>query len=345
MAHRRTGAVTLQQVAREAGVSLATASRAINGSTRQVREELRDRVLEAAHRLNYAANSQAQAVAKGRTNVVGLLVHDIADPYFSSTAAGVIHSAEEHEMLVTLGHTSRSPEREVEHLSALRGQRSRAVILVGSRMADGPATDALRREIALFEQTGGRVVMISQDLLPVDTVVLENHDGARDLAAELVALGYRDFGVLAGPAKMLTARDRVEGFRAGLTAGGVELRADNVVHGGFTRDGGYSSMVELLERGATIDCVFAVNDVMAVGAMTACRDRGVDIPSDLGLAGFDDITTLRDVSPALTTVRLPVERAGAMALELALDATPGEAPRVRRLAGEVVIRQSTRPLP
>jgi LacI family transcriptional regulator len=343
MPEQRSGAVTLTDVAREAGVSLATASRAINGSTRQVGEELRERVLAAAHRLNYAANTQAQAVARGQTNIVGLLVHDIADPYFSSIATGVIRVAENNQMLVTLANTERNPTREVEHLSALRGQHSRVAILVGSRISDSPDAEALRREIAAFERTGGRVVMISQDLHPADTVALENRSGARDLARELVGLGYRNFGLLAGPSTLLTAYDRTEGFTDGLVASDIELDPANVLHGEFTRDGGYEAMLELLDRGAQIDCVFAANDVMAVGAMTACRDRGVDLPGSLGLAGFDDITTLRDVSPSLTTVRMPLERAGALALQLALDAEPGDPPRVRTLDGEVVIRQSTPP--
>jgi len=107
--HPVAGAVTLQQVADAAGVSLATASRAINGSSRTVRQDLRDLVLATATRLSYSANAQAQAMARGRTNVVGLLVHDIADPYFSSIAAGVIGAAEAHGLLVTVGSTSRNP--------------------------------------------------------------------------------------------------------------------------------------------------------------------------------------------------------------------------------------------
>ncbi|WP_205856020.1 LacI family DNA-binding transcriptional regulator, partial [Phytoactinopolyspora endophytica] len=284
MVEQRAGAVTLTDVAREAGVSLATASRAINGSTRQVGEELRERVLDAARRLNYAANTQAQAVAKGQTNLVGLLVHDIADPYFSSIAAGVMHVAETHQMLVTLANTGRSPLREIEHLNSLRGQHSRVAILVGSRVADSAEMETLRHEFAMFERTGGRVVMISQDILPVDTVALENRSGARELAGVLVELGYRRFAILGGPSTLLTARDRVEGFRDGLTSSGIELDPANIIHGGFTRDGGYEAMSELLDRSAAIDCVFAVNDVMAVGAMTACRDRGVDLPESLGMA-------------------------------------------------------------
>lgn len=347
MAEQPRGSVTLMDVAARAGVSLATASRALNGSTRKVGDDLRERVQAAARSLNYAPNAQAQAMARGRTNVVGLVVHDIADPYFSSIAAGVMEAAEGHHVLVTLGSTLRRPDREVDYLVALRGQRSRAVILAGSRMDDSAFAEALRREIDIFENDGGNVVAISQKQLPVDTVVIENRLGARDLAAELVGLGYRRFGVLAGPDAMLTARDRVHGFREGLGRSGVDLDTRYVVHGAFTRDGGHQAMGALLAQAAAgeLDCVFAVNDVMAVGAMVACRENGLSIPQDLGLAGFDDIYTLRDINPALTTVRLPLEKVGATAFELVLSADEATKPRTRRIKGEVVLRQSTRPLP
>ena len=342
MSEPEAGPVTLMDVALEAGVSLATASRAFNGSTRKVREELRERVLVAAKKLNYSVNAPAQAMARGRSNVVGLLVHDIADPYFSSIAAGVMKAAEEHQLLVTLGSTMRRPERELEYLAALRGQRSRAVILAGSRVDDPRLISALREQVEAFERSGGRVVLISQQKLAVDTVVLENRRGARDLATELAARGYRRFAVLAGPERLLTARDRLQGFSSGLTKAG--LSAPLVVSGEFTRDGGYAAMTELLtevlERPADIDCVFAVNDVMAVGAMAACRDQGLRLPEDLALAGFDDIATLRDLTPGLTTVRLPLEQVGATALELVVTAD-GQAARQKRIRGEVILRAST----
>ncbi|TDE10650.1 LacI family DNA-binding transcriptional regulator [Jiangella asiatica] len=342
MAEQQRGSVTLMDVAARAGVSLATASRALNGSTRRVGDDLRERVLAAARSLNYAPNAQAQAMARGQTNVVGLVVQDIADPYFSSIAAGVMGAAEGHQVLVTLGSTLRRSEREVDYLVAARGQRSRAVILAGSRMDDDDHAQALRREVEIFENDGGTVVAISQKHLPVDTVVIENRIGARDLAAELVALGYRRFGVLAGADRMLTSRDRVHGFRDGLGRSGVDLDPAFVLHGAFTRDGGYEAMQTLLDSGGELDCVFAVNDVMAVGAMAACRERGLAVPDDLGLAGFDDISTLRDVYPALTTVRLPLEKVGATAFDLVLSAPERTKPRTRRIKGEVVLRQSTR---
>lgn len=342
MAEQQRGSVTLMEVAARAGVSLATASRALNGSTRKVGDDLRERVLAAARSLNYAPNAQAQAMARGQTNVVGLVVQDIADPYFSSIAAGVMSAAEGHQVLVTLGSTLRRSDREVDYLVAARGQRSRAVILAGSRIDGDEHAQALRREVEIFENAGGTVVAISQKQLPVDTVVIENRLGARDLAGELVALGYRRFGVLAGPDQMLTARDRVHGFRDGLGRHGLDLDPAYVVSGAFTRDGGYEAMQTLLARERELDCVFAVNDVMAVGAMAACRERGLSVPGDLGLAGFDDISTLRDVYPTLTTVRLPLEKVGATAFDLVLSAPERAKPRTRRIKGEVVLRQSTR---
>jgi LacI family transcriptional regulator len=340
MSEHGAGPVTLMDVANEAGVSLATASRAFNGSTRNVGEGLRQRVFDAAAKLNYSANAPAQAMARGRTNVVGLVVHDIADPYFSSIAAGVMKAAEEHHLVVTLGSTLRRPERELEYFAALRGQRSRAVILAGSRLNNSHLLGALRQQIEAFQQSGGRVVMISQQKLPVDTVVLENRAGARALATELAGLGFRRFAVLAGTRELLTARDRLVGFKDGLSKAG--LGAPLVIEGDFTRDGGYSAMAELLATKQNVDCVFAVNDVMAVGAMAACRDHGLRLPDDLALAGFDDIATLRDVTPALTTVRLPLEAIGAAAVEMILTADD-QPPRQKRIRGDVIIRASTPP--
>ncbi|MDW5325109.1 LacI family DNA-binding transcriptional regulator [Plantactinospora sp. KLBMP9567] len=328
-------------VAHEAGVSVATASRVLNGSgTRQVRADLMDRVLAAAATLNYSANAPAQAMARGRTNVVGLLVHDIADPFFSSIAAGVMRAAERHGSIVMMYSTTGRTERELDYLATLRGQRPRAVILAGSRTADRALRDRLGAQLRILEEAGARVALISQRVLPIDTVLLENREGARLLARRLVELGHRRFAVLAGPRHLLTARDRLAGFQAGLADRGVTLSRTQVAYGDFTRDGGYATMRELLARDLRTGCVFAVNDVMAVGAISALRDHGVPLPGGMAVAGFDDIVTLRDVTPSLTTVRLPLEEVGTAALELVMQPR-AERPRLRRIRAEVVVRDST----
>lgn len=327
-------------MAREAGVSLATASRALNGSTRRVRDDLRERVLRVAAELDYSVNAPAQAMARGHTNVVGLLVHDIADPYFSHIATGVMRAAEEHQLVVTIVNTLRRPEKELEYVSTLRGQRACAVILTGSRVEDKASQERLQQELTAFEGAGGRVALVSQRRLTFDTVQLENRAGARELAQHLVQLGHRHFLALAGPREVLTSKDRLQGFRDGLARHAVALPADRILHTEFTRDGGYDAMTRALDRGFTSGCVYAVNDVMAVGAMAACRDRGVRLPADIAVAGFDDIAMLRDVTPHLTTVRLPLEQIGAEALELVM-APRADHVRVRRIKGQVVLREST----
>ena len=360
--------VTLQDVADRAGVSLTTASRVVNEGARRVGPGLAQRVNQAVAELGYTANLQARAVATGQSTMIGVVVHDITDPYFSSIAAGLIEAAEARQLLVCMSSTAATEVAEREYVALMRAQRARAVILIGSRTDDIAAREALRAEIAAFTGSGGRAVAVGQDMLGVDTVLPENAAGAEALARAMVAVGHRRFAVLAGPRGLLTARDRLDGFRAGLAAWNVPLEAAQVVHGPFTRDGGYEAMSAVLaaagpEQAPLPDCVFAVTDVMAMGALARLRAGGLAVPADIALAGFDDIGTLRDVYPPLTTVRLPLKRMGEMAAGLVLAEPPGTAPeppgtapeppggapgpqpRVVPVPGEVILRDSTLPHP
>jgi LacI family transcriptional regulator, galactose operon repressor len=351
--------VTLQDVADRAGVSLTTASRVVNEGSRRVGQKFVDRVNRAVAELGYTANLQARAVATGQSTMLGVIVHDIADPYFSSITAGLIEVAAAQQLLVCMSSTpvggmagaggaagggGRAVEvAERDYVALMRAQRARAVVLIGSRSDDAEATAALRAELAAFTSSGGRAACIGQDLLGVDTIQPENAAGAEALAAALAALGHRSFAVLAGPRGLLTARDRVDGFRAGLAAWSVPLDPARIVHGAFTRDGGYEAMSTILAAGEPLPgCVFAVTDVMAVGALARLRASGISVPGDIAVAGFDDIHTLRDVYPPLTTVRLPLKQMGEMAAGLVLS---GEGRRIMPVPGEVILRDSTIPHP
>src|SRR5918911_5216918 len=225
-----SGPARLTEVAARAGVSLATASRVLNGSERTVGEPYRSRVLAAAGQLGYRANPHAQAIARGESNLVGLLVHDLADPYFSTIADGVMQQCEQRGLVVMLASTRRDPEREIEYMSTLRAQRARAVIIVGSRVADREVTGRLAKEVQGYAESGGRVACVSQNRLGTNTVVIENRAGARQLAQELAGLGHRRFAVLAGPSDLLTARDRHTGFIDGLVRAGISADDVQVVH-------------------------------------------------------------------------------------------------------------------
>ncbi|GAB3582125.1 LacI family DNA-binding transcriptional regulator [Leifsonia lichenia] len=338
-------AATLTQVAAHAGVSLATASRALNGSARKVNPELQARVLASAAALGYSANVQAQAVARGTTNTVAVVVGDIADPYFSSIASGIIRVADERGLIVTITATEADAAREAATLVALKGQRPRAVIVAGSRRL-GSADGDGAAELAAIERGGAKVALIGAAVPGLRSVPVQNREGAAALATALADLGYTDFVVLAGPDDLLTARERTDGFLD-------VARGARVVHGAFSRDGGYETMDALLASGelaaaqrtdpaaaARPVCVFAVTDVMAVGAMAAMRDHGIAPGADIAVAGFDDIPLVRDVTPSLTTVALPLASIGARALELAL-ADDQDATLAEPFSGTVIVRAST----
>lgn len=321
-------APTLTDVAAHAGVSLATASRALNGSARKVNPELQERVLASARALGYSANVQAQAVARGTSNTVALVVGDLADPYFAAISSGVVRIADERGLIVTVTATGpyagpESAEREEAALDALRGQRPRAVVLAGSRVSGTPTRVG----------PADRVAVVGSGAPGLRSVDIDNRGGAAALATELLALGYTDFAVLAGPEELVTVRDRVEGFRSVAPAAAV-------VHAEFSRAGGHEAMARLIADGALPQCVFAVSDVMAIGAMAALREAGIAPGADVAVAGFDDIPLVADVTPALTSVALPLADIGARALELALadDARPADAVSVR---AEVRLRAST----
>ncbi|PZG18277.1 LacI family DNA-binding transcriptional regulator [Nonomuraea aridisoli] len=336
--------MTLEVVARHAGVSPATASRVLNRTTR-VRDELRERVLAAADLLGYIPNAHAQALASASSRVVGVICHDVSDPYFAAIASGVMRAASERGLLMMLASTFRDPAREIAYVSTLRAQRARAILLISSGFQDRAWERAMSAELDPYLRGGGRVAVVSRHrTLRVDTVLPENRAGGAALARALLDLGHRDFAVLTGPRALTTVSDRLRGFRDALARAGVDLAPDQIVEGAFTRDGGYDACSGLLQRGLRATCVFAITDVMAIGALAALRDHGLRVPEDVSLAGFDDIPVVRDLSPPLTTVALPLAEMGEAVMALALREPPRRRSRVARFDGAVVLRASTAPL-
>lgn len=332
----------LADVAATAEVSLATASRVLSGNDR-VSPELRERVLAAARKLNFVPNAHAQALARADTSTVGLMVHDVGDPYFSEIARGVLRVASDNGLMALISNSFRDPARELTYIQALRAQRASAIVLAGSGFRDPDHRERAAAELQAFEATGGRVALVGRHDLPVDAILPDNRAGAAEMGRYLVGLGHRRIGVVSGPASLTTVEDRLAGLREALDEAGVALPDDHVVTADFTRDGGHDAAEELLDVTDGITAIFALNDSMAIGALAALRSRGVRVPEDVSVAGFDDIPTTVDVTPALTTVRLGMEAMGALAMELALR-EPVTRPRRRRMSSELVLRASTREL-
>ncbi|MEU0934722.1 LacI family DNA-binding transcriptional regulator [Embleya sp. NPDC005971] len=342
---RPTGPVTLQQVAERAGVSSATASRALHGSsgTRIVGEELRRRVLDAARELRYVSNAPAQALARSTTSVVGVVVHDVADPYFAAIAAGAMGVAREHGLLVMLAATFRDPELELDYLARLRAQRARAVVLAGSGFADRDFTRRLAAEVDAYRADGGHVVAVGEHGIASDTVRPANRSGAALAVRHLHDLGHRDFGIVSGPRALTTVRDRLDGARRQLRSLGVPLPPAQVIDGGFTREQARVAARTLLTRAPDLTAIVVLNDVMAAGVLAALRDDlGLRVPDQVSVVGFDDLPFAADLNPPLTTVRLPLADIGARAMDMILTG-PTIEPRTLDLDTELILRNSTMP--
>jgi LacI family transcriptional regulator len=340
----------LRDVAEKAGVSVATASRVLSATNDGVRPERREAVLAAARELQYVPNAHAQALARAGTTHIGAILHDVGDSYFSEMVRGLQRAAGDAGKLVTVCNSYRDPERELAYVGLLRSQRIGALIMLGSGLDDRSYSERLAAQINAFASTGGRPVFIGRHHVAGDAVLPDNVGGARALARALITMGHRKFAAISGPPLLTTVRDRLNGFKAGLAEHGITLDPAAIAEGDFSRESGMAAMVQLLDRGLIATragdpgatCVFALNDAMALGALRALRDRNIDVPGQVSLAGFNDVPATLDTNPTLTTVRIPLAEVGALAVQLALE-PPSDELRVRHVRSGVILRESTAP--
>ncbi|HXH33474.1 MAG TPA: LacI family DNA-binding transcriptional regulator [Plantibacter sp.] len=327
---------TLVDVAREAGVSRATASRVLAGAS-TVDQSMVLAVRQAAARLSYRTNVAARSLAGGRTGAVAIvLAAGELDPFSGSFVAAPLKGA-----TATLLAASQQPALFLADPSRL----DTLVAYLAAQYVDG-AVVILQHEISTITQAlsavdlpivfVGRPMGESTDGVPfVDS---DNYAGGRLAAERLVALGRTRIGVISGPVDMAASSDRVRGWRDVLTEYGLGTRA--VARGDFTMASGSAAMARLLSRHPDLDAVFAGSDLMAVGAMRVLEASGRIVPDDIALVGFDDTVVAATSEPPLTSVRQPLEQMGRVAAELVLDLVAGRSVRPHWLDTTLVIRDS-----
>lgn len=335
---------TLADVARRAGVSPATASRIINGSSKPVTDALRERVLAAVEELQYVPNAHAQLLARSHRSAIGVIVHDVSDPYFAEITRGLQRVATDNGRLVIICNSYRDPIKELEYVELLRAHQVAAIVLAGSGYHDEEFTKALDTKLHVYERTGGRVAVIGRHEHAGDAVVPDNEMGGYLIASELYALGHDRIGVIAGPKLLTTTTDRLAGMRRAAREHGHKLPARRIEYADFDRGSGAAAAAALLDAEPNLTAIAALNDSMAIGALALLRSRGITVPDQMSVVGFDDMPVARDVTPALTTVRLPLADMGERAMTLALDEhRDGQGPRIEEVGAELVRRASTGP--
>jgi LacI family transcriptional regulator len=333
----------MTEVARRAGVSIATASRVIGATDYPVSLATRTRVLEAARALDYVPNALARGLLKSQIAVVGVVVHDITDPYFSEVVRGVEDAAAPDGYLVIACSSDRSSERERSYVRLLRSMRAAAVIFAGSGIDDPVANEELGRHLAGIRENGSAVVHLSPHAFGAPQVGVDNPAGIAAMVAALAALGHRQIAFIAGPTALYVASERLAGYRRGVAATRIGAEPRLVVHASFDRGGGAAGVDALLAGGAPFTAICCANDVQALGALQRLAELGLRVPDDVSVAGFDDISVAALTAPALSTVQLPLRDLGRRGFAHAVRQLAGETLAPELLPTQVVIRGSIGP--
>jgi LacI family transcriptional regulator len=317
---------SLAHISRRAGVSIATASRVLNGSSHPVSDSTRERVLQAAEELGYRPSELARALVKRTSRIVGVIVGDIVDPYFAEIARGVEDVAARVGHLTMVCNAERRPAAELAHLGVLRDYHAAGVVFAGSGYEDETDTAALRGMVEGLQAGGAVVVALAARDFACPSVLVDNRAAARDATEHLLGLGHRRIAFVQGPPGLHTSAHRQEGFEAAMRAAGAE---PFTLQGGFEYEAGDAAAGELLARGELPDAILAVNDEVAIGLLTGLRRGGVDVPGDVSVAGIDDTRPARLVD--LTSVSLPLHELGERAARMILEGTGDDVVLAHRL--------------
>jgi LacI family transcriptional regulator len=328
---------TMNDVARLADVSIATVSHVING-TRFVSDERVERVHAAMQELGYTPDATARSLRVGRTHTIGLVIPDTSNPFFAALARWIEEAGFESGYTTILANSDERPDREHRYVSTLVSKRVDGVILAPSRGDHGNLTK-------LLDNARMHVVVVDRDAeLPnADVVLYDNAGGSYAATRHLIDLGHTCIGCIAGPADATSAAERVKGFRRAIEEAGLELPADAVVEADFHFSGGREATARLLATKEPFTALFAANDLMAAGAVRALAERGIAVPSGMSVIGFDDAPLAQMISPALTTMRQPLQDMAQAAMSLLLARITGSdgPPNRRVLPTQLVIREST----
>ena len=329
----------LAAVAERAGVSLATASRVLTGSSHRVSRDLRERVLSAAEILDYVPNASARSLSVGMRKIVGVLLHDMVDSQSYEYIRALEEVADRAGWLIMLANAGRNVEKEFSYLRVFRAERVGAIILGGSGLDDDAYRERLSRELGSYVRHGGRVAMTSPHGLPFAEFVTDNASGARAAVEHLLDRGHRRIGIITGPRAITGTADRLAGAKAAFLAKHVPWDDALVVEGDLRRMSGLAGCERLLSRAPDLTAIFAFSDEMAFGVYEAANAHGLRIPNDLSVVGYGDIAMARLLTPPLTTVTYPTAELARRAAEACLGDLAQEPLRVV-VPGELIVRKS-----
>lgn len=322
---------TLKDVAAAAGVAVSTASRALAGSP-VVAIETRERVQKCAEELNYRPNAQARALRSSRSNIIGVTIPSLINPYFAEMASAIQQEASRHGLSTIISSTSEDPDQLTDSLHVLADQRVDGILVVPYN-----GTEDVLRELT---DSGLPLVLVDRELPDsgLTSVASDPTDGFTAGISHLADMGHRRIGYLSGPLTTSTGQSRLEAFHDACLAHGLD--DSPIYQGGFHRANGLEGARALLNQ--DVDALIAGDSMMSIGALAACHSAGVVIGRDLAFIGYDDHPVMELQSCPITVIDQGVAEMGRMALRLLLDLASGKSPPARHLVPtSLIIRPST----
>jgi len=329
--------VGIKDIAIDAGVSTATVSRALN-NTRNVRKDIRRRVLLSAKRLNYQPDDIARSLRLQKTRNIGILIPRITNTVFTEAVCGVEDVALDNGYSVLICSYNEDLEREKHYIQLMQSRRVEGVII-------SPAAGPCDRFASLLEE-GIPIVCMHRRLpdLKVDAVVVDNAGGACIVVKHLISRGYQRIAILAGPMSLSPVAERVEGYKKALVENGLPVYDHYIKFADYNEADGYKWAAALLDAPEPPDAIFVVLNILMMGVLKAVQERALRIPQEIALVGVDDMQWASVVTPPLTMVAQPIYDLGARAAEMILKKIKGEAQegaQMVTLSPTLVVRGST----
>ena len=330
-----TSRATIRDIALAAGVSKSTVSLVLNGSD-LIKPATRERVSAAMRALGYVYNRRAAHLAGGGNSIVGMVINDLANPFYTELAIGIERACQSANVVAFIANTSESAVRQAQVIRSMREHGAAGLIVAPAQGTEAAQFDALTGDLpvvfAMRQLRGARG----------SVVVPDNRTGARAATAHLLGLGHRRIGFLGGFAQMVVRDERLAGYRDALRAAGVAADPGLIAESRPTSEGGRMAVAQLLALADAPTACLAYNDVVAMGAVHALTERGVVVGRSFAVVGFDDIAEARQMSPPLTTVAVNAEGLGERAARLLLRLIDGSAAKHETIIGatQLVVRQS-----
>jgi LacI family transcriptional regulator len=333
--------VSITDVAKKANVSIATVSRIVNKTPYPISDDIRKKVEKVIHELNYVPNISAQRLRIKTAQVIGLVVRDISDPYYSIIAKGVTETALEMGHMAIICNSERNIKYEYEYLDLLIHQGVEAIILAGGGYADKTSIKTLKDKVGRLQSQGIKITALAPNGIDIPHFMVDNSKVMEYACEYLVKNNHRNIAYIGGDIRIITELERFGGYMKCLDKNMIKIPKESTFHGSYTSDSGFDMCLKLLASKQSVSAICCTNDNIAIGVIKCLRENGLDVPNDISIISIGDLPISNYTDPSLTTVHLPLYELGSECVRHIFD-KPTNINKIKYLQFDIIARESVK---